>query len=202
MQLVEMNLKDLKGAAYNPRVALEPGMEEFEKLRVSIETFGDVEPIVWNKRTGNVVGGHQRLAVLRYLKRKKDMVSVVDLDEAQEKLLNLALNKAKGEWDAEKLEALIDEMDADSINHTGFSMDEIAVLLEDNEGLDDNLDDLSEYEGEDYSGVSYYGASWLVTLKFPTIGDARRWAEREGLEARIKDGTTSTVCRMGEEEDE
>lgn len=200
MQLVEMNLKDLKGAEYNPRIALEPGMEEFEKLRASIERFDCVEPIVWNKQTGRVVGGHQRLSVLRYLKKKKDLVSVVDLDETQEKILNLALNKAKGEWDVEKLEALIGDMDADQIKLTGFSMNEIAVLLEDNEGIEDSLDDMLGDDEADYSGVGYYGASWLVTVKFDTIEAAREWAKQEGLGVNIKDGTASTVCRMGEEE--
>ena len=202
MQLIEMNLKDLNGAKYNPRINLEPGMEEFEKLRASIENFGCVEPIVWNKKTGNVVGGHQRLAVLRYLKKKKDLVSVVECDEEQEKLLNLALNKAKGGWDIKKLEELLGSLDQDSLNLTGFSMDEIAVLLEDGEGLEDNIDDLIGDDGDDYSNVNYYGASWLVTLKFPTLRAAREWAEKEGLDAKLKDGTASTVCRMGEEEAE
>lgn len=202
MTLIEMDLKDLKDADYNPRVTLEPGMEEFEKLRASIETFGDVEPIVWNQRTGHVVGGHQRLAVLRWLKKKKTTVSMVDMDENQEKLLNLALNKAKGEWDTQKLEDLLSSMEAETIQLTGFNMDEVAVLLEDDEGLGDDIDDLLGDGEEDYSDVNYYGASYLVTLKFPSIESARMWAQQEGLPVNIKDGTTSTVCRMGEEEAE
>lgn len=199
MQLIEMNLKDLKDAAYNPRITLEPGMEEFEKLRSSIEHFDCVEPIVWNKQTGNVVGGHQRLAVLRYLKRKKDLVSVVDVDEQQEKLMNLALNKAKGGWDIKKLTDLLDSFDVGDLSLTGFSMNEIALLLEDSEGIEDDLNDTLEDSEEDYSNLNLYGASWLVTLKFPTIDAARNWAKKEGLDVNIKDGTTSTVCRMGED---
>lgn len=65
MELRRIELGKLKEAAYNPRVALKPGDAEFEKLKRSIETFGDVEPIVWNERTGNIVGGHQKLAVQR-----------------------------------------------------------------------------------------------------------------------------------------
>ena len=99
MRLEKVELDKLKEAAYNPRVKLEPGMDEYEKLRKSIETFGDVEPIVWNQRTGNVVGGHQRLQVLRDLGEKEATVSVVDMDEMAEKRLNLALNKARGDWD-------------------------------------------------------------------------------------------------------
>jgi hypothetical protein len=54
----------LNPAAYNPRKDLKPGDKEYEKLRRSIEEFGYVEPVIWNKTTGNIVGGHQRLKVL------------------------------------------------------------------------------------------------------------------------------------------
>lgn len=51
----------INAAAYHPRVDLQPGDVEYKKLHRSIEEFGHVEPIVWNERTGHVVGGHQRL---------------------------------------------------------------------------------------------------------------------------------------------
>ena len=41
-----------------------PGDAEYEKLRTSIEEFGYVEPVIWNKRTGNIVGGDQRFKIL------------------------------------------------------------------------------------------------------------------------------------------
>ena len=61
----KINIERLNVAPYNPRISLQPDMPEYEKLKNSIEKFGMVEPIIWNKRTGNVVGGHQRLKVLR-----------------------------------------------------------------------------------------------------------------------------------------
>ena len=107
MEIREMPLEQLHTADYNPRVALEPGDPEFERLKNSIETFGEVAPIVWNQRTGRIVGGHQRLAVYKHLGRQTATVSVVDLDEKEEKLLNVALNKIKGQWDYSKLEQLL-----------------------------------------------------------------------------------------------
>ena len=95
----EIKVTELNAAQYNPRIALEPGMPEWEKLKTSIEQFGNVEPVVWNRRTGNVVGGHQRLAVLKSMGYESVPCSVVDLDEKEEKLLNIALNKIKGQWD-------------------------------------------------------------------------------------------------------
>lgn len=89
-------ISKLKLAPYNQRVTLKPGDPTFEKLRHSIETFGCVEPIVWNKQTGFVVGGHQRLEVLRQLGHTSVEVMEVDLTPEREKALNLALNKIVG----------------------------------------------------------------------------------------------------------
>ena len=197
MKLQEVELKELNAAAYNPRVKLEPGIEEYEKLKKSIETFGDVEPIVWNQRTGNVVGGHQRLEVLRDLGYKKATVSVVEMDEAAEKRLNLALNKAQGDWDGKKLEELLQEMAPDALEVSGFGADEVAILLENNDGVNDWDGD----EGDDdwQEGVSLYGASFVVTLRFKDIEEARAWIQKEGLDAALQEGSHTTVIRFGEE---
>lgn len=197
MRLEKVELDKLKEAAYNPRVKLEPGMDEYEKLRKSIETFGDVEPIVWNHRTGNVVGGHQRLQVLKDLGYKKATVSVVEMDEAAEKRLNLALNKARGDWDGKKLEELLQEMDPDALEVSGFGADEVAILLENNDGVNDWDGD----EGDDdwQEGVSLYGASFVVTLRFKDIEEARAWIQKEGLDAALQEGSHTTVIRFGEE---
>ena len=197
MRLEKVELDKLKEAAYNPRVKLEPGMDEYERLRKSIETFGDVEPIVWNQRTGNVVGGHQRLQVLHDLGKKETTVSVVDMDEAAEKRLNLALNKARGDWDGEKLEELLQEMAPDALEVSGFGADEVAILLENNDGVNDWDGD----EGDDdwQEGVSLYGASFVVTLRFKDIEEARAWIQKEGLDAALQEGSHTTVIRFGEE---
>jgi hypothetical protein len=122
----------LKPAPYNPRVNLVPGHATFEKLRRSIETFGSVEPIVWNRRTGHVVGGHQRLSVLKHLGHTHVDVVLVDLDLAAEKTLNLALNRIVGEWDEVKLAELLKDLTADpslDIGLTGFDGAEIDHVL-------------------------------------------------------------------------
>jgi ParB-like chromosome segregation protein Spo0J len=54
----------LNPAKYNPRKDLKPGDAEYEKLLRSVKEFGYVEPVIWNERTGNIVGGHQRFKVL------------------------------------------------------------------------------------------------------------------------------------------
>ena len=64
MDILKIPTEKLKPSKYNPRKDLKPGDPEYEKLRRSIEEFGYVEPVIWNKRTGNIVGGHQRYKVL------------------------------------------------------------------------------------------------------------------------------------------
>ena len=196
MILKQMKLADLNAAAYNPRINLELGMPEFEKLKRSIETYGDVEPIVWNQRTGNVVGGHQRMAVMKHLGIKSAKVSVVDMDEQQEKLLNLALNKAKGDWDADRLESMLRDMDFDKLEMTGFGAEEIAILLESN----DDIDEFGQDDGDGSGEANFYGASYVVTARFRDIEEARTWIAKEGIDATLQDGSSTTVIRFGEDE--
>lgn len=189
METAEKMLEELNAAPYNPRIQLMPGMPDYEKLRASIMTFGDVEPIVWNKRTGNVVGGHQRLSVMKDLGYEKAIVSVVDLPESEEKILNVALNKISGDWDTEKLTELLTDMDPDDAYLAGFDADELAVLLADGSDLDDFEDELDE-------DADYYGASWVVTLNFEDIAYAKAWAAEHGHEGAVHDGTATAVIRM------
>jgi len=64
MEILNIAIKDINPAPYNPRKDLRPGDPEYENIKQSILEFDMVEPLVWNKQTGNLVGGHQRLKVL------------------------------------------------------------------------------------------------------------------------------------------
>lgn len=88
-EIKRMKTEDLKPADYNPR---EISDRAKEGLNASMETFGIVDLIVWNKRTGNVVGGHQRLDILLSHSIEETDVIVVDLSLEDEKALNIALN--------------------------------------------------------------------------------------------------------------
>ena len=131
MKIIKMKLSDLKPADYNPRVDLRPDMEEYEKLKKSILEFGFVDPPIFNQQTGNLVGGHQRIAVARELGLFEEIdVSVVDLPIEKEKALNVALNKISGRWDDEKLSDLLKNMDQYDFDLTGFSEVELDTLIE------------------------------------------------------------------------
>ena len=72
-----------------PEVDLQPRDPGYDNLKQSIQNFGYGEPIVWNERTGNMVGGHQRFKIMVHEQGHTELaVSVVDLDDQQERLLN------------------------------------------------------------------------------------------------------------------
>ncbi|GHU59918.1 hypothetical protein AGMMS49975_28120 [Clostridia bacterium] len=83
MIIEKMKLSELNAAKYNQRKKLKPGDAEFEKLKRSIESFGIVEPPIWNKRTGTVVGGHQRISVMKTLGYTETDVVIVDISEPE-----------------------------------------------------------------------------------------------------------------------
>jgi len=135
MDIQEMKIDDLIPADYNPRMDLKPGDKEYEKLRRSIQEFGYVDTIIWNEQTGNIVGGHQRLKVMKELGFQEVTVSVVDLDEQKEKALNIALNKIEGDWDKGLLKDLLQDIDTGDFDMslTGFDNDELEKLMTDGE---------------------------------------------------------------------
>jgi DNA modification methylase len=150
MIIKTMKLSDLNLATYNPRKDLQPGDQAYEDIKRSIREFGYVDPIIWNEQTGNVVGGNQRLKVLRDLGIEETDVSVIDLPPEKEKLLNIALNKIGSDqalWDKLKLKELIIELEALPVDVTlsGFNEVEIEALL-DPEIKEDNFDAEKEYE--------------------------------------------------------
>ena len=133
MEIRRVAVEKINPAEYNPRKDLKPGDPEYERLKLSIDEFGLVEPLVWNEVTGNLVGGHQRLKILLEQGVNEVEVSVVHLDLEHEKALNVALNKIQGEWDEDKLTKLFKELSTSDINMalTGFGEEEIEELIKD-----------------------------------------------------------------------
>jgi hypothetical protein len=99
-------LASMKPAPYNPR---EIGGEELDALKFSLEKYGMVEAIVWNERGGNIVGGHRRYEILKAANQSDGWAFVVDLDEIEERMLNLTLNNpgAQGKFNSAMLGDMI-----------------------------------------------------------------------------------------------
>ena len=100
MIIEKKQIADLIPAPYNPRQST---AKQEKHLKESLEKFGMVEPIIFNKQTGYIVGGHFRVRELKKLGIKEIECVIVDLNEADEKELNIRLNANTGEWDWDTL---------------------------------------------------------------------------------------------------
>jgi len=166
-------IKKINPAVYNPRKDLKPGDPEYEKLKKSLAEFDLVEPLIWNKRTGNLVGGHQRLKILQERGDTEVEVSVVDLPDKKEKALNLALNKISGEWDFPKLKDLLEELDTGDfdIEITGFDDKEIEDLMTQFHVPEEGLTDDDEIP-EKVETICKAGDLWRLDNHRLLCGDA------------------------------
>lgn len=163
MEIRKVKIKDLRPADYNPRNDLQPGDREYKKIENSLEEFGYVEPIVWNERTGNIVGGHQRLKILKGEPEQEVYVSVVNLSEHDEKILNVALNKITGRWDAGKLKDILKELqEQGEMELTGFEDWEL-------DALSMEYDHINELLNEDFSDFASgeERATFVMTFSLP-----------------------------------
>ena len=179
---------DLLPADYNPRKDLKPGDAEYEKPKRSIEQFGYVEPVIWNKTTGRVVGGHQRLKVLMDMGLTEVDCVVVEMDEAKEKALNIALNKISGDWDKDKLALLIADLQGAEfdVSLTGFEPAEIDDLFKDSlkDGVkEDDFDVDAELQKPTFSKA---GDIWQLGRHRLICGDSTKPETYELLMAGVK----------------
>lgn len=160
----EISIDKIKPAQYNPRKDLKMGDKAYKDIKRSLEEFGLVDPLIWNKRTGNLVGGHQRLKVLQAEGAKKVRVRVVDIPLAKEKVLSITLNKVGGRWDKKKLASLLLEIEDDDLITTGFDEDEIDELIGEVEnGIDGKIKFSEELDEENNYVVLVFRKStdWL-----------------------------------------
>lgn len=173
MNIQKINILKLKPSEYNPRKDLKPEDEEYKKIKNSILEFGYVLPIIINSDM-TVIGGHQRLKVLKELGYEQIQCIIVNLDKNKEKALNLALNKISGEWDDEKLEQILAELKETDIdmNITGFSNDEIDDILKEVIGSKEDDFDIEEALNEIEEPVTKVGDIWLLGRNRLMCGDS------------------------------
>lgn len=125
LQVIQVPTDKLKFAPYNPRTL---STKDFEALQHSIDQFGFIEPVIVNKRSGLIVGGHQRVRAATSLGYTELPVVYVDLDDKKERALNVALNKISGTWDDQLLQELLLGLDEEDLLLTGFDDEELLKL--------------------------------------------------------------------------
>ena len=157
MEIIKKKVSEIIPADYNPRKI---SKENLERLKHNIKEFGLIDPLIWNKRTNKLVGGHQRLKVLQEMGIKETEVSVVDLPEDKEKALNISLNNPnlQGEWEEEKLAELLKELEEkDLTDLSGFEDKEVSQLL-------DSLKEVEEDNFEPEIDKPKYTAKVIPTI--------------------------------------
>ena len=132
MIIEKKQIADLIPAPYNPRQST---AKQEKHLKESLEKFGMVEPIIFNKQTGYIVGGHFRVRELKKLGIKEIECVIVDLNEADEKELNIRLNANTGSWD---WDTLANDWEVVDLEAWGLEIPQF------DEGNDEDLEDLSD----------------------------------------------------------
>ena len=144
MELKRVAIAKLKLDEKNPRVH---GDRNQKLIAKSLDEFGQVEPLVVQRKTNRVIAGHGRIVALKERGDKEVDVVYVDVDDKQARKLGLLLNRTAetAEWDAVNLKALIDQAAEDDPDFNleedfGFSDDELAALIDLGEAPDDDDD--------------------------------------------------------------
>lgn len=129
-QQITVKRSNINVAHYNPRTISD---EARKKLKANLKRVGLLGGIVWNKTTGNIVSGHQKVSVMdevnRYENGNNDYnikVEVVEMDEKTEKEQNLFMNNrsAQGEFDNDMLKDMLIDID-----YTNAGMDEFDLQM-------------------------------------------------------------------------
>ena len=126
MKITLIEINSLNPAEYNPR---QISNKQYEDLKASMEKFGCVDPIIINinpERLNIVIGGHQRLRILRELGAEKVPTVSVNLSEEDERELNVRLNKNSGEWDID----LLSNFDVVDLKEWGFKDIELGFNID------------------------------------------------------------------------
>lgn len=178
-------LASIKSASHNPRFIRRPN---FVALANSLERYGLVQPLVWNERSGQLVGGHQRLKHLRKAGVKDVPVAVVDLLEEDERALNLVLNSpfVAGEFNVQEVNAILADLKLDTIL-AGLNLDMLGIARAPSDG--DDEDEAGGWGDRDELPARTIPPGSIVQLGDHQLycGDARNAPFQEGADAIITD---------------
>ena len=126
-EMITIGRSQISNAPYNPRKMTKKAREELKK---DLDEHGLVIPLTWNKRTGNLVAGHQRLKYIDNSEDGKDYeltVAAIDVSEEEEKKLNVLVNNTSlmGEFDIDKLGEMLEEIDYSDFGFDAKDMEDI-----------------------------------------------------------------------------
>ena len=181
-------------ATYNPRL-IDP--ENEKKLKKGLKEHGLVMPLVWNARTGNLIAGHQRLKQIDKLERSLDYeldMAVIDVDEREEKILNVQLNNPsmQGAFDFGSLGdlAIDSEINFDEFGFTEFDVnmmfgddDRFADMFSDTPGVEAAKSDIREIKEHRENMMKDYGEAQASDYYFVVVCESQK--EKDDLLKRM-----------------
>lgn len=187
----EVHRSKILNAPYNPRTIDEA---EKKRLKGNLKKVGLLEPLVWNEVTGNLVSGHQRIAIMDSLEGSNDYsltFSVVQLDPKTEKEQNIFLNNtsAQGRFDLERLKNLVtlENLNADNCGLSSYDLSILDISAKEITQFNGQEQDVEtiEYDGEyddedEIGGLSYDDKKELVKNEKQRIKDGYINAVDEG----------------------
>lgn len=146
-----MKIDELRANPLNPRTITK---DKLSALKKAMDKFGDLGGIVFNVKSKQLVGGHQRTTLLdnaiieivqKYKKATKTGTVAegyietnkgerfsyreVSWDDQTEKAANIAANKNAGEFDLASLSKIMSEISPINLEFTMFDFDELSLLL-------------------------------------------------------------------------
>lgn len=182
---------DLKEAVYNPRIIDEDCLK---RLKKGIQKHGLIgSSIVWNKRTGTVVSGHQRLRALDMLEKSQDyelLVTVIDVPEREEKEINVQMNNPsmQGDWDLDKLEEMFgkDGLTPEELGFTQMDMDlmfegseKYSELFKDNPDVKAMKEEVKKIKNARATAMEQYKATGSADYYFTVVCETQ--ADKQAL---------------------
>ncbi len=126
-EAITIKREQINFAYYNPRKISDSNRK---KLRDKLKKMGLLNSLVWNKNTGNLVSGHQRLSIIDQLEKTEDYeitVDCVNLSEKEEIEANVFFNNqsAMGEWNVDMLQEIQSSFNGEIDFITDFGFDKI-----------------------------------------------------------------------------
>lgn len=181
MEIHKVPINTLTSPDWNPRQITE---EELTKLETSLKEFGYIEPIIVNDVNNHIVGGNQRCKALKQLGYEEvDVVYVHIEDLAKEKACNVALNKISGDWDNDKLQVVLEEIELSpiDISLTGFDEIELTEMeIHEDPSMEDIVEDDYEVDDEIETDIQH-GDLFRLGNHYLLCGDSTLEADVEKL---------------------
>lgn len=170
-----VKIDSVNPAPYNPRAITETA---FAGLKESIKKFGFVDPLIINRATGNLIGGHQRLKAAEILGLEEVPAVFVDLTPIEEKALNVSLNNQEisGHF-TDVLQDLLTEIKLELGTET---LQELQLAPLEKVEWNSNIEQLAKIEGNLDGITSKIVLRCPQEGKGPFIEGLKAWLQEEG----------------------